>query len=147
MYITKVISLIYFNISRLHHPFLLPLFLTLLFYSKNPLKALISITLRGCILLKLDISNYILCLSNLYIPLFGIIILKNLHILYHFTTFCNHIHYIKAIPTNLIPLSYSFLLHFVYHFLPYYNLFDLSEIAIPSHSPDLFRSEFPLPFS
>ena len=90
LYTTKVISLIYFNISRLHHPFLLPLFLTLLFYSKNPLKALISITLRGCILLKLDISNYILCLSNLYIPLFGIIILKNLHILYHLSSFCNH---------------------------------------------------------
>ena len=41
-------------------------------------------------LFKLDFSNYILCLTELLISIFCIIILKILYILYRFRSFCKH---------------------------------------------------------
>ena len=57
---------------------------------KEPRNAVNSAFLGSCTLFKLNFGNYILCLNRFFIAIFGIIILKILHILCRFGTFCKH---------------------------------------------------------
>lgn len=57
---------------------------------KSPINGLFKPFMKLCLLFKLDFGNYILCLNRFFIAVFGIIILKILHILYRFGSFCKH---------------------------------------------------------
>lgn len=57
---------------------------------KSPINGLFKPFMKLCLLFKLDIKNYILCLTKFYITIFCIIILDILCILYYFMIFCKH---------------------------------------------------------
>lgn len=57
---------------------------------KSPINGLFTPFMKLCLLFKLDFGNYILYLIKLQASIFGIIILKILHILCRFGTFCKH---------------------------------------------------------
>lgn len=84
------------------------------------------------VLFKLDIKNYILCLTKFYITIFCIIILDILCILYYFMIFCKHF----ATTTSFVILKMPL-------FTIYKNMFLASAIVFTikssSFSADVIR--------